>query len=56
MQRPMNTSAQQIGSRIVPVTTIQEFIDGRIITYTVHPMSDGGGMATHEGHHRSARR
>jgi PAS domain-containing protein len=33
---------------IVPVTTIQRFNDGRIITYTVYPMSDGGGMSTHE--------
>ena len=27
---------------------VQEFADGRIIAYTVHPMPDGGGMATHE--------
>ncbi len=33
---------------IVPLTTIQEFNDGRIITYTVYPMPDGGGMSTHE--------
>ncbi|MEH2563889.1 sensor domain-containing protein [Bradyrhizobium sp. AZCC 2289] len=33
---------------IVPVTTIQRFSDGQIITYTVYPMPDGGGMATHE--------
>ena len=33
---------------IVPVTTIQRFNDGRIITYTVYPMPDGGGMSTHE--------
>jgi diguanylate cyclase (GGDEF)-like protein len=33
---------------IVPVTTIQRFSDGQIITYTVYPMPDGGAMATHE--------
>ena len=27
---------------------MQEFTDGRIIAYTVHPMPGGGGMATHE--------
>lgn len=28
--------------------TVQEFADGRIIAYTVHPLPNGGGMATHE--------
>src|SRR6266481_5635012 len=39
---------EHIGNAIVTVTTNQEFSDGRIITYTVYPMPDGGGMATHE--------
>src|SRR5260370_2553840 len=39
---------EHTGNAIVPVTTNQEFSDGRIITYTVYPMPDGGGMATHE--------
>jgi diguanylate cyclase (GGDEF)-like protein/PAS domain S-box-containing protein len=33
---------------VVPGTTIQEFADGRVVAFTVHPMPDGGGMATHE--------
>ncbi|QQO14193.1 EAL domain-containing protein [Bradyrhizobium diazoefficiens] len=28
--------------------TVQQFADGRIIAYTIHPLPDGGGMATHE--------
>jgi diguanylate cyclase (GGDEF)-like protein len=39
---------ERIGNTIVPFTTVQEFTDGRIITYRVYPMPDGGGMATHE--------
>jgi diguanylate cyclase (GGDEF)-like protein len=39
---------ERVGNAIVPETAIQEFTDGRIITYKVYPMPDGGGMATHE--------
>src|SRR4030081_390452 len=39
---------QRVGKNIVLDTTVQEFTDGRIIAYTVHPMPGGGGMATHE--------
>ncbi len=39
---------ERIGNVVVPATTIQEFTDGRVIAYTVHPMPGGGGMATHE--------
>jgi diguanylate cyclase (GGDEF)-like protein len=39
---------QRVGRDIALDTTIQEFTDGRIIAYTVHPMPGGGGMATHE--------
>jgi diguanylate cyclase (GGDEF)-like protein len=39
---------ERVGNPVVHATTVQHFIDGRIITYTVHPMPDGGGMATHE--------
>jgi diguanylate cyclase (GGDEF)-like protein len=39
---------ERIGSAVVADTTIQEFTDGRIISYTLYPMADGGGMATHE--------
>ena len=36
------------GSAVVPATTVQEFSDGRVVSCTVYPMPDGGGMATHE--------
>jgi len=39
---------QRIGRDIALDTTVQEFTDGRIIAYTVHPMPGGGGMATHQ--------
>src|ERR1700682_2594999 len=39
---------ERVGNATVPSTTIQEFTDGRIITYMVYPMPDGGGMATNE--------
>src|SRR6478672_4604275 len=39
---------ERVGRNIALDTTVQEFIDGRIITYTVYPMPGGGGMATHE--------
>src|SRR6266478_6653922 len=39
---------QRVASGIAARTTIHEFNDGRIIAHTVFPMSDGGGMATHE--------
>jgi diguanylate cyclase (GGDEF)-like protein len=38
----------RVGQDVALDTTIQEFTDGRIIAYTVHPMPGGGGMATHE--------
>ena len=39
---------ERTGSAVVPDTKIHEFNDGRIISYTLHPMADGGGLATHE--------
>jgi diguanylate cyclase (GGDEF)-like protein len=39
---------ERLESAVVPATTVHEFNDGRIISYTVYPMPDGGGMATHE--------
>ena len=38
----------RVGQDVALDTTVQEFTDGRIIAYTVHPMPGGGGMATHE--------
>jgi diguanylate cyclase (GGDEF)-like protein len=39
---------ERVGNVVVRATAIQEFADGRIIAFTVHPMPGGGGMATHE--------
>jgi diguanylate cyclase (GGDEF)-like protein len=39
---------ERVGRNIALDTTVQEFTDGRIIAYTVRPMPDGGGIATHE--------
>jgi diguanylate cyclase (GGDEF)-like protein len=39
---------ERVGNVVVRATTIQEFTDGRIIAFTVHPISGGGGLATHE--------
>ena len=38
----------RIAGAVVPDSTTHEFTDGRIISYTLHPMADGGGLATHE--------
>jgi PAS domain-containing protein len=38
---------ERVGRPVVQATVVQEFTGGRIITYTVHPMADGGGMAAH---------
>src|SRR5262245_19282030 len=39
---------ERVGRDIALDTTVQEFTDGRIIAYTVRPLPDGGGVATHE--------
>jgi diguanylate cyclase (GGDEF)-like protein len=39
---------EHVGSALEAGTTVQEFTDGRIIAYTIYPMPNGGGMATHE--------
>src|SRR6201988_862814 len=39
---------QRVGRDSALDTTVQEFTDGRIIAYTVRPLPDGGGIATHE--------
>jgi diguanylate cyclase (GGDEF)-like protein len=46
--KPEEYIRERLGNTLVAGTTVQEFTDGRIISYTVYPMSDGGGMATHE--------
>src|SRR5215470_3526140 len=45
---PEDYIRQRVGRDIALDTTVQEFTDGRIIAYTVRPLPDGGGIATHE--------
>ena len=45
---PEDYIRERVGRDIALDTTVQEFTDGRIIAYTVRPMPDGGGIATHE--------
>jgi diguanylate cyclase (GGDEF)-like protein len=46
--RPDAYIQEWVGNAIVAATEVHEFADGRIIAYALHPMPDGGGMATHE--------
>jgi diguanylate cyclase (GGDEF)-like protein len=47
-ETPEDYIRQRVATPLVPFNAVQEFVDGRIIRYTVHPMADGGGLATHE--------
>ncbi|HLZ01940.1 MAG TPA: EAL domain-containing protein [Bradyrhizobium sp.] len=38
----------RVSKPIVPTSSMHEFADGRIIRYTLRPLADGGGIATHE--------
>jgi len=46
--KPDDQTRELIGSGVVQRTSVQELADGRIIAFTIYPMPDGGGMATHE--------
>ncbi|MES2197796.1 MAG: EAL domain-containing protein [Pseudomonadota bacterium] len=48
LSKPAPRIQQHVANAIVAGTTVLELPDGRIISYTVCPMPDGGGMATHE--------
>jgi diguanylate cyclase (GGDEF)-like protein len=48
LSQPDEYIRERTGNVVMPATAVQEFNDGRIIAYTVRPMPDGGGMATHE--------
>ena len=48
LSKPDEQTRERIARNIVPGTTIHELSDGRIISYTVQPMPEGGGMVTHE--------
>jgi diguanylate cyclase (GGDEF)-like protein len=46
--KPDEFIRERAGNGGVARMTVHEFTDGRIITSTIYPMPDGGGMATHE--------
>ena len=46
--KPDEYIRERVANAAVPDTAVHEFTDGRIIAYTVYPMPNGGGMATHE--------
>jgi diguanylate cyclase (GGDEF)-like protein len=48
LSKPDEYIRQRVGNAVTPTTSVHEFNDGRIIAYTIRPMPDGGGMATHE--------
>jgi diguanylate cyclase (GGDEF)-like protein len=48
LQEPEEYIRERVNNPVARYSAIQEFADGRIIRYTVYPMRDGGGMATHE--------
>jgi len=48
LSKPSEYSQKRAGNAVVAGTTVLQFTDGRIISFTVYPMPDGGGMATHE--------
>jgi diguanylate cyclase (GGDEF)-like protein len=39
---------ERVGRPVVRTSSLHEFADGRIIRYTLHPLADGGGIATLE--------
>jgi diguanylate cyclase (GGDEF)-like protein len=48
LSKPEEYVRERTGSAVVPGTTVHQYTDGRIISYTVYPLPGGGGMATHE--------
>ena len=47
-KNPEDYIRERVGKPVAQREAVQEFADGRIIRYAIHPLSDGGGMATHE--------
>ena len=48
LSKPDEYTRGRTKNAVVPGTTVHEYTDGRIISYTVYPLPDGGAMATHE--------
>jgi len=47
-ENPEDYIRERVRRPVVQHTAVQQFADGRIISYTITPMPGGGGMATHE--------
>jgi diguanylate cyclase (GGDEF)-like protein/PAS domain S-box-containing protein len=47
-ESPEDYIRSRVGKPVAAHSSVQEFADGRIIRYSVHPMAGGGGTATHE--------
>src|SRR6476620_9710186 len=48
LSKPDEYVRERAGNPVVPGTTVHEYTDGRIISFTVYPLPDGGAMATHD--------
>jgi diguanylate cyclase (GGDEF)-like protein len=48
LSKPEEYIRERAGGAVIPGTTVHQYSDGRIISYTVYPLPGGGGMATHE--------
>jgi len=48
LSKPGQHVRERAANAGVARTTVHQFTDGRIVTSTIYPMPDGGGMATHE--------
>ena len=48
LSKPDEYIRERTGNAVVPGTTVHQYTDGRIISFTVYPLPDGGAMATHE--------
>jgi diguanylate cyclase (GGDEF)-like protein len=48
LSKPDEYVRKRNGNAVVPGTTVHQYTDGRIISYTVYSLPDGCAMATHE--------
>jgi len=48
LSKPDDYIRERVANAVVPGTTVHQYTDGRIISYTIYPLPDGGAMATHE--------
>src|SRR5258705_6520223 len=48
LSKPDEYIRGRAGNAVVTGTTVHQYTDGRIISYTIYPLPDGGAMATHE--------